>query len=375
MKLCYFANLQNIHTQRWIDYFSSEGDEVHVITNQPCIYNKHDIHIHSIKKNSSIPIMSKLIKIFYIINLVKTISPDIIHVHSADYGKFLLFLRNYPTILSVWGSDVLMPAKKSLLKKILLKLVLKRADVITTTAVFMGPYIHEHFNVSLDKIVRIPWGVDLSIFNRNYHDESKKLRRDLGISEDSFVLISNRHINPLYQTEKIIEASRLILDSRPNTYFVLVKGYGTPFYENEMKELAKKLGVNKNMIFVSKILAPKEMAVYLNMADAFISIPKTDQFGTSVVEGMACGLVPIVSDINVYEQYLNKDNSIIVNPEDVEDIATKINYLIHNTVFKNKASSLNKKIVEKYEDWNKNSKKMKDLYAYLLSKEDYNGKI
>lgn len=370
MKLCYLANSQSIHVQRWVEYFSSEGGEVHLITNQPFIYNKTNVYIHSIKKNSSIPILSKLIKIFNIINLVKNISPDIIHVHSADYGKFSLLLRNYPTILSVWGSDVLMPTKKSLLKKIILKLVFKRADVITTIAVFMGPYIHENFNIPYEKIIRIPWGVDLSIFNRNYHVESKKLRRDLGISEDSFVLISNRSIAPLYQTEKIIEASRLILDSHPNTYFILVKGYGTPFYENEMKKLSKKLGVNKNLIFVSKMLAPKEMAIYLNMADAFISIPKSDQFGLSVLEGMACGLVPILSDSIVsYKQYLNEENAIFVNPNHSVDISDKINKLIDNIEFKNQAYSINKEIIEEHEDWSKNTKKMRELYFKIINKE------
>jgi len=370
MKLCYLANSQSIHVQRWIDYFSSEGDEVHVITNQPCIYNKRNVIIHSIKKNSSIPIISKFIKLSHIIKLVKEISPDIVHAHYADYGKFLLFLRNYPTILSVWGSDVLVYPKKSLLKKILLKLVFKRVNVITTIAVFMGPYIHENFNIPYDKIIRIPWGVNLSIFNKNYHVESKKLRRELGISEDSFVLISNRSIAPLYQTEKIIEASHLILDSHPNTYFVFVKGYGTSLYENEMKELAKKLGVNKNMIFVSNMLTPNEMAVYLNMADAFISIPKSDQFGLSVLEGMACGLVPILSDSIVsYKQYLNEENAIFVNPKDSVDISNKINNLIDNIEFKNQAYSINKEIIEEHEDWSKNTKKMRELYFKIINKE------
>ncbi len=371
MKLCYFANSQSIHIQRWVEYFSSEGNEVHIITNQPFKYNKQNISIHSIKKNSSIPIISKLIKIFYIINLVKNISPDLIHVHSADYGKFLLFLRNYPTILSVWGSDVLMPKKKSLLNKIILRLVFNRANAITTLAESMGPYMEEHYGIPHEKIKRIPWGVDLSIFNRNYYDESKELRRELGINEDSFVLISNRNISPLYQTEKIIEASKFIFDSHPNTYFVVLKGYGTSLYENEMKELAKKLGVNKNVIFVSKMLSPNEMALYLNMADAFISIPKSDQFGLSILEGMACGLVPILSDTIIsYKQYLNKENSIFVNPEDSVEISNKINNLIDNVEFKNQAYLINKKIIEEFEDWSKNTKKMRELYYRVINKKN-----
>jgi len=370
VKICYLCNPQSIHVQRWLEYFSKQGDEIHVITYQPYTSKEHNVIIHLVKRNKYLPIITKLFEVLFIRRLVKSISPDIVHAHSGGYGKILIFLKKYSTILSVWGDDVLVTPKKSILNRIILKLTLKSVNVITTIAIFMGPYIHQNFGISCDKIIRVPWGVDLSIFNSNYHEESIKLKERLGINKDSFILISNRNIAPEYQIEKIIKASSLVLKNNPNTYFLLIKGYGTPIFENKMKELANKLGVNKNLIFVSKMLTPEEMALYLNMADAFISIPKSDQFGLSVLEGMACGLVPILSDdIVAYKQYLNENNSIFVNPENIADIANRINYLINNIEFKNKAYLINIKIIEDYEDWNKNAKKMRELYFNIINKE------
>ena len=147
MKICYLCDLQSIHSQRWVEYFSKQGDEIHVITYQPYEFKDNNVIIHPIKRNNPIPIISKLIELSYIVRLVKNISSDIIHAHSAGYGKILLFLWNYPTILSVWGSDVLVFPKKSLSRRIILKLIFRRVNIITTIAVFMGPYIHQTFNV------------------------------------------------------------------------------------------------------------------------------------------------------------------------------------------------------------------------------------
>ena len=136
-----------------------------------------------------------------------------------------------------------------------------------------------------------------------------------------------------------------------------------------MRLKAEKLEVVNNARFISKLITPREMAVYLNAADAFLSTPKYDQFGSSVMEGMACGSIPIVSDIKVYYQYLRDGaNALFVNPENPRETAERITYCIEHPEIKDEFYTINRKIIEEKEDWNKNAKKMEELYKHLSDK-------
>ena len=44
MKICYFADGQSIHTQKWCTHFANLGHEVHLITFRDCRIDR--VHVH-----------------------------------------------------------------------------------------------------------------------------------------------------------------------------------------------------------------------------------------------------------------------------------------------------------------------------------------
>jgi hypothetical protein len=44
MKICYFADGQSIHTQKWCIYFANLGHELHLITFRDCRIDR--VHVH-----------------------------------------------------------------------------------------------------------------------------------------------------------------------------------------------------------------------------------------------------------------------------------------------------------------------------------------
>lgn len=377
MKICYLANAKSIHIQRWLKYFADNGHEVHLISQESfgdC--NIKNVKLHLLERlRPQIRVVSFPANLFFgviqVRRLIKKINPDIVHAHYiADYGFHGALSRFQPFVVSAWGSDVLRTPKgkiKSNISRYTVPYALKKADAITTTAEFMKEYLTKTFNVSENKIVRIPWGIDLRIFQCGYEEEVKRLKEGLDIRAHSPIINSNRGMEPKYEIGTIIEAVPYTLESRSDAIFIFIRGYGSSEFEDKMKTKAKKIGVADNTRFISKLLTPEEMAVYLNMADVLISIPKTDQFGSSIMEGMACGVIPIVSNIGVYKQYLiDGDNAFSVNPENPKEIAEKIIYYIEHPEIKEKFYTVNRKIIEEKEDWNKNAKKMEELYEKLL---------
>lgn len=363
IRLAFLANGKSIHIERWLRYFVSRGYDVHLITFTAKLIK--GVKIHELRYFSKV---AYPLRIWNIRKAVKKIDPDILHAHyTTHYGFYGALTGFHPFIVSVWGSDVLSTPKESKIRRYGVSYALKKADCITTTAKFMKGYLFNTFGLPQNKIVRIPWGIDLKLFHKGYKKEVRSLKRALGIKTGVPVILSNRHMAPQYEIESIIDAIPYVLKSHPDSIFILIRGSGSSGFESKMSVKTEKLEVANNTRFISKFLTPKEMAIYSNMADVFLSIPKTDQFGSSVMEGMACGCIPIVSDIKVYHQYLRDGvNALFVNPENPRDIAEKIIYSIEHAKIEDGFYAINRKIIDEKEDSNKNAKKMEELYKNLL---------
>ena len=375
MKLCFLADAGSLHIFRWMEYFANTGHEVHIISQRGFRNNINvkNIKLHILKMSKpQIRIVSYPINLLYnaiqIKKLIRHIKPDILHVHYiSDLAVLGALTGFHPLVLSAWGSDVLVAPKKSKIMKYHVSYALTKADIVLTIPEFMKEYLMNEFNISKNKIIRIPWGIDLKTFHCDYENETTIMKDKLGIRVDSPVILSNRNMDSKYEIENIIEAIPHTLKQFPNAIFIFIKGYSPSDFEKQMISKAENMNVINSVRFISKVLTSKEMAVYLNMADAFISIPKTDQFASSIMEGMACGAIPIVSNIKAYEQYLeNGVNSFVVNSDNPKEIAEKINHCIKNPEIKNEFYQINKNIIEEYEDWDVNSKKMEIFYRDLL---------
>lgn len=366
MKICFVGNAKSVHMQRWARWFVERGHEVHLIS--PNYEEIKGVKIHKIGgKEGSVTNFIK--KIFQTRKLIKQIKPHILHAHYIfGYGTFAVFADYYPFIVSVYGSDVLKETKESFIKKMIVRYTLKKADIVIPTAKFMVPYLTNEFALSKDKIIRIPWGIDLKIFHRGYEKEVEKLRKKLKIGGKKWVVLSPRGMRPNYSNNHLImEAIPLVIKKHPNTIFIFLRGNASASFEEEMKKKVSKLGIDSNVRFISSFLSPPEMAIYYNMSDIILSLPYTDQFAFTIMEGMVCGSIPIVSNIDVYKQYLTDGkNAFYVDPDDPKELAEKIIYCIEHPEIKESFYKINRTIIEENENWDKNTKKMEKLYEKLV---------
>lgn len=373
MKICYLANAHSIHVKRWVHYFVEKGHEVHVVSLVLSDTGGGKIHVLE-RSGIRLKVLSYAVDMarmfFRTRKLLKEINPDIVHSHYVwDYGVLGALTRFRPFVMSVWGSDVLILPRRSRFYKAVVAATLKRADMVTTTAVFMGAYLQEEFGLPQSKIMRVPWGVDLHLFCRGYEAEVRALKRELNIPAGAPVILSNRNMKPRYNIGNIVEAAYIVVLKHPETIFIMLRGYGDAEFEEEMKEKARTLGISANFRFIPRVLVPEEMAVFLNAADLFVSIPRTDQFASTIMEGMACGLIPVVTNMEVYRQYLRDgENAFLVDPDNPQEIAEKIIYSIEHPLMKGKVYEINRNIIEEKEDWMKNAQKMEELYERLVER-------
>ncbi len=378
MKIMFLSDAASIHTARWTRYFASRGHVVHLLSFNSFIDPPpNGVKLHRLKYLHSMPIVSSpinlLLGVLQIRSLARIHRIDLLNAHYlSNYGVLGSLSGIHPFVASAWGSDVLRLDKDTSARKFLIVFCMRVADAVTTTAIETRDYILNAFNLNPSKVVRIPWGIDLGIFHRGYADEVIILKKSLGLEPEMPVILSNRTMSENYTIDSIVNSIPKVLSEHPNAVFLFIRGYGTPEYEKKMNLKARDMGILKNIRIISKLIPPEEMAVFLNASNAFISLPKTDQFASSIMEGMACGSIPILSNLSVYKQYLkDKENAFFVNPDDPEEIASAVNFCIDNPSIREEFYTINRRIIEEEEDWSNNAKKMEELFEALIARRSH----
>ena len=143
--------------------------------------------------------------------------------------------------------------------------------------------------------------------------------------------------------------------------------------KNEMKE--GRFNVSENFDFVEEV-SPAEVENYLLSSKIGVNHhPAEPRFlvaiPVKVFEYMACGLPVISSDLPLLRKFLvNKNCVIFVKPNDVEEFANAIKYLLDNPAVAKKMGSKGKKLIKEKYNWEKEGEKLLLLYRRILKENE-----
>jgi glycosyltransferase involved in cell wall biosynthesis len=362
MRICYIAEGSSIHTQKWLKYFAGQGHELHLISRKP--FEANDIkglHLYWLTSFRYPALFRYPYDIIKVRRLIRAIRPDILHVHYAvGYGLLGALSGSHPFILSVWGSDVLVAPKQSRIYEWTVKLAIGKADIIHCDADHMiAPLIE--LGAKPEKIKLVYFGVDTQKFRPIQGKE--KLRKELGIF-DSPTVISLRSLEPIYDIGTLINSMPTVLREIPEAKLLIIGGGSQ---EAKLKEQAESLGVCQSVKFTGRI-PNDEIPEYLNSADVYVSTSLSDAgLAGSTAEAMACGLPVIITDFGDNGKWVEDGtNGFLVPLKDPEALASRIIHLIHNKETRDKFGQINRQIIEERNDWQKEMRKVEELYESLM---------
>jgi glycosyltransferase involved in cell wall biosynthesis len=344
MIICYIANGASIHTQRWVRHFVSLGYEVHLFS--PVYADINGVTLHELPSQRGAIITT----IPYIRRQIKAINPDIIHAHQLyACGWYAVLCGRRPVVVSAWGSDVLWIPQQSVLRGWIVKFVIKHADLITSDAQIVTQRLIE-LGTQSSKILTFPMGV-----NKNFYDNFEGINR----AEDKIFIFSPREHKKFYNIEVIIRSMKEIIKIIPEVH-LLITGDGEE--RKKLEELSKKLGISEKISFLG-VVPHSSIIDILKKCHILISIPDYDATSVSLLEGMAAGLFPIVSNIPANREWIiDGENGYLVPAKDIEMLAKQIVEAIKNKPFRLKAGKKCREIIYNKAIWEKNIKPMEDFY-------------
>lgn len=375
MKICYLADANSIHAQRWIKYFADKGHEVHLISpkrisssdiNNFNTTNLLNVKVHVLNVLPHVRNITLPIEIAYnalqVKSLLKKIKPEILHAHNVLLCGIVGALSGFhPFVSSAFGSDILVDPKRSVIIKKWIKYALAKSDLITCDADHVKD---EMIKLGADgkKIKIIFYGTDTRKFRPEERDN--KFRKSLFNSE-SQIVVSNRRLEPIYDIDTLIDAVPLIIKRHPNTKFIIV---GDGSEKDRLMDLAKDLGVLDSIKFVGRV-PNVEIPKYIASSDVYVSTSLSDGgIASSTSEAMACGLPVVITDFGVNRAWVEDGiNGFIFKPKDSNSLAEKIVYLLKNREVRTKFGLLNRKIIKDRNDYYREMNKMDRIYKLLLS--------
>ena len=164
----------------------------------------------------------------------------------------------------------------------------------------------------------IPNAINPSVF---YKMDKQECRRKLGIDAEKFISIT---VGAFIHRKGTLRVSSAIDKISDDVYSIFI-GHG-PDVPNR-----------KNILFCGRV-DNKELPVYLNAADVFVLPTLHEGCCNAILEAMACGLPIISSNSSFNWDILNETNSILINPNDVDEIAQAIKLLKDDSQLRNSLS-------------------------------------
>lgn len=344
MRKLLLVSSNTIHTYKYLQLVEDYFDEVLVITNE-----KSTIYDYStVELSFNLKIKNVFSTVRGIKNQITSFQPSIIHIHQANSFAFYTLLArrksSIPTVLTAWGSDVLLLPKSNALLKKLVQYNLRNADFLTSDSTYMAQEM-EKLATLKNKILVANFGID--VMPTNCPKEN--------------IVYSNRLHKKLYRVDKIIEAFARFKQNKEQKDWRLVVA-ATGIETENLKDKANKLGLTDDVEFVGWI-QKEDNEQWYSKAKIWVSIPESDATSISLLEAMACGSIPVVSDLPSNREWIESGiNGIVVEDLDSDFISEAL------TLNQSNAIEINKKRIEQDGTKDSNRAKFLQLYQSILKK-------
>jgi len=309
IKYLIFGNAQSVHLIKWVKalaplcdlYVLSSTtippDILSVIDKNKCFSLNHSVD----SGGGNISILKSLFTVKRILNQIK---PDVVNAHYiTSHGLLASIIKRFfgikfIQISSAWGSDILVTPQRNWLYKSITKFILNASNIITSDALVMTAHIEK---LTKTKVLTFTFGLEkmpeVSIADKDYS-----------------LFFSNRILSSNYNIDKIITHFSKIIEQNHDAKLVIANEGDE---KDTLKILCHQLNIENAVEFVG-FLTQTEQDERYKKSGFYYTLPTSDATSVSLLEAMAWGCIPIVSDIPANKEWIeNTKNGIILS--DIDD--------------------------------------------------------
>lgn len=358
MRILMLCPEYSIHSVKWINALADRGYEVHSCyckgqeDKASLINNKVIRHMLPIKAPYGYYINAPFLK-----GIVKSINPDIIHVHRASsYATLARFSGVRCDILSIWGSDVYeFPIKKNANRRIIEK-NLDYAKCLASTSAVMAEQSKLFLLDKSKKINVTPFGVNVDLF------------KPCHINHNNIVIGTVKTLSIKYGIDIAIKAfGKTVNKLKSRGYDQIAESikyniYGRGPLKDKLQELINDLQL-EDKIKLCGYIQNNDVPNVINSFDIFLLASNEESFGVAAVEAMACGIPIVATKVPGFSEVIDNGNTgLLVDIDDVENMSESLYRLIIDIELRKKLGNAGReRVLQKY-NWDDNVSQMEKLY-------------
>lgn len=299
-----------IRPHHWIDY-STGGKSIDIY--QPCYFSLSMLKVHD-KPISLVFFRNAIVKEF---NRLKK-RPDLVYAHfwesvvaasealgDGDIPLIAVSGEERVSVFDGFPKEKVIEAKQKV-KGLICVSTKNYEECVGLDLVHSGM-----------KTVILPNAVNTEVY---YKSDKHEARQKLNWSNDETIAIYVGEFSKRKGVNRLIEAAK----KNPRLKLVLI-GSGDQLMETDQ------------IIYCGRV-SHDDIPLYLNAADFFVLPTLAEGCCNAIVEALACGLPIISSDRSFNYDILDGENSILVDPEKIDEIADAMKLLAENTELREKLS-------------------------------------
>ena len=244
---------------------------------------------------------------------LKGIRPDWLHAHYLTSHGTLAWLAQslfgVPGRLvgSAWGSDILVTPERSRLMRWLTQRVLRACALTTSDSQHMAERMRA---LGAREVMWLPFGLE-------------RLPEPAGEKDDA-LFYANRGLEPIYAPQRVLALFARLAARWPSARLVVANdGSLRPALQAQ----AAALGIAERVQFTGRLDAAAQERWYAR-ARWYLSLPESDAVAVSVLEAMAHGCVPLLSDLPANRELVRDgENGLIVRDDTALDAEALLQWL------------------------------------------------
>lgn len=315
-----------------------------------------DIRAERLDIDTKFELGPKVVKsAFGIAGIIKREKIDLVHAHSrvSQVASFLAcritgtplvttchgyFRKRLRGILDTWGERV----------------------VAISDAV--RDHLKNDLGVPDGRIALIYNGVDADKFKAGCSgDEGKSIKRSLAMAGNGPVIGTIGRLSPVKGQRFLVEAMAAILSKHRDAEMVLV---GDGPERDALESLAKSLGIEKSVHFVSSVIDTNRM---LSIMDVFVFPSVKEGLGIALLEALAAGRACVASDVGGIGDILRRDScGILVPGGDPRAISMAVTKLLEDPAGRAAMGERGRKVVREKFSLDVMSEKVAGLYREIV---------
>jgi L-malate glycosyltransferase len=378
MRIALLGNPDSLHVRRWLRFLHARGHTILLVADPHTRARPEGIQIAvphwplplkiAAFRLTPRPYGNALWKPCLYRPLIAAFRPDVVHGFEATYsGLATAWSGPWPKVLSPWGRDIYVDANRGRLPGWMIRHALHRADRITCNDESIGPYLRERFGLPLDKIRPFSWGVDLATFAPRDDASIAAERSELGIPPGAPVVFSPRKWGSNWGAERIARALPDILAEVPDAHVVLISPLPSHPDGRALRDRLNREPFAAKLHWLDPDQSPDRMARLFALADAFVSAAPRDLLSLTILEGMAVGCLPVLSDMPAYRKYARDgETALLVRGDSPEAWAAAVIRALRDESLRREASAENRERMRREENAATNMPKMEEIYREAI---------